>query len=163
MVTVRAATPQDSDQLALVKPYWGNDPAKMIITSRLQHAAAANGAYLIAILEGRIVGHVFLKFEGKQTAPDYPDVEDLYVHDEYRRQGVASALMRACETIVAQHGFNKIGLAAGVDENGPERLLYQQLGYTLTGSAPYVDGVYNGVEDWVVDMVKAVNVDSQGQ
>ena len=154
MVTVRAATPQDSDQLALVKPYWGNHPATTVIASRLQHAAAGNGAYLIAILDGRIVGHVFLKFEGKQTAPDYPDVEDLYVHESYRRQGVASALMQACETIVVQNEFNKIGLAAGVDANGPERHLYQKLGYTLTGSAPYVDGVYNGVEDWVVDMVK---------
>jgi hypothetical protein len=30
------------------------------------------------------------------------------------------------------------------------------LGYVLTGDKPYVDAVYNGVEDWVVNMKKAI-------
>ena len=34
--------------------------------------------------------------------------------------------------------------------------LYQKLGYTSLGNEPYLDGVYNGVEDWVIDLVKAI-------
>ena len=34
--------------------------------------------------------------------------------------------------------------------------LYQRLGYRVISTAPYLDGVCEGVEDWVVDMEKAL-------
>jgi hypothetical protein len=36
------------------------------------------------------------------------------------------------------------------------RRLYERLGYRDTGHPAYVDGVSDGVEDWVIDMVKLV-------
>ena len=152
---LRQANDNDIEKLGLLKPYWGDDETpETIVTRRVQATQSNEGAYLLAEIDGQIVGHVFLKFFGKQTALDYPDVEDLYVKESFRRQGVATALMQRCEVIASSAGFNAIGLAAGTDETGPERQMYKKLGYALIGSAPYVDGVYNGVEDWVVDMKK---------
>jgi len=152
---VRQANDTDTEKLVLLKPYLGDDETpEAIVTRMVQETQSKKGAYLLAEIDGQIVGHVFLKFYGKQTAPDYPDVEDLYVKEGFRRQGVATALMQRCEVIASSAGFNAIGLAAGVAETGPERQLYKKLGYVLIGSEPYVDGIYNGVEDWVVDMKK---------
>ena len=157
MVKIRQANHNDGERLAHVKPYWGDERAEIIIARRLQQTQEGKGAYLVAEIDDQIVGHVFLKFYGKETAPNYPEVEDLYVQEKFRRQGVGTALMQQCEVIARSNGFNMIGLAAGVDETGHERLLYKKLGYILTGDEPYVDGVYNGVEDWVANMKKELN------
>jgi hypothetical protein len=53
-----------------------------------------------------------------------------------------------------EKGFNKIGLAVNPDENCSAHKLYKKLGFKDTGEKPYVDGVYNGVEDWCIDMEK---------
>jgi len=156
VVKIRQANQDDRERLALVKSYWGNETAEIIISRRLRQTQQGKGAYLVAETDNLIVGHVFLKFFGKETAPDYPDIEDLYVQEAFRRQGIATALLQQCEAISRSKGFGLIGLAAGVDETGPERMLYRRLGYVLTGDKPYVDAVYNGVEDWVVNMKKAI-------
>jgi GNAT superfamily N-acetyltransferase len=155
-ISIRQAKDEDRDRLVVLKHYWGNYPAEEYIEHRLRKMRQGEAVYLVAEHEGRIVGHVFLKFYGTPTAPDYPNIEDLYAHPDFRRRGIATALLRQCEQLAKTHGFTAIGLAAGVDENGPARWLYHRLGYERTGSEPYVDGVYNGVEDWVVDMCKTL-------
>ena len=121
---------------------------------RLRAAESGAAEYLIAVVDGQIVGQAFLKFNGKMSAPDYPDIEDLYVHRDFRRQSIATKLLEQCEQLVQEKGFAAVGLAASVKEDDAGRQLYRKLGYVETDTAPYVDGVYNGVEDWVIDLVK---------
>ena len=156
-MNIQPANETDLHQLVQIKPYWGdNEMPAQIVRRRISETQANRGVYLVAKVENQFVGHVFLKYYGKRSAPYYPDVEDLYVQEPFRRQGVATALLQRCEELARSAGYCAIGLAAGVDENGLERHLYQKLGYALTDNAPYVDGVYNGVEDWVVDMKKVL-------
>ena len=159
-LTLRRAVTQDISQIQDLKS--GQLSAETLLTQstqRVREVEEGKAEYLIAQTQGHIIGHVFLKFYGKPTAPDYPDIEDLYVHPDFRHKGIATELMSSCEKIAQARGFTAIGLAAGIEENDPGRNLYQKMGYVKTGSPSYVDGVYNGVEDWVIDLVKALRSD----
>ncbi len=60
----------------------------------------------------------------------YPYVSNLAVHKRYRRQGVARALLSACETAVQTWGFPRIYLHV-MEDNRPACQLYGGAGYRL--------------------------------
>jgi len=147
---IRRATFEDISSLLVLK---NRRPEQC--EQRLRAAESGDAEYLVAVMDGQIVGQAFLKFYGKMSEPTYPDIEDLYVHKDFRRQGVATKLLERCERLAQDKGFAAIGLAASVKLDDLGRQLYRELGYVETQTAPYVDGIYNGVEDWVMDMVKS--------
>lgn len=57
------------------------------------------------------------------------EIKRIYVRPEYRRQGAASALIRALETDIACSGRHKLILETAVDTSG-SHALYASLGYT---------------------------------
>lgn len=102
------------------------------------------------------VSFVLLKWEGKKTHPEYPDMEDLFTKEEYRGKGYGTLLIKECERRAKKRGFNKIGLAVNPTLNSKAKKLYERLGYKHDGAKTYVDAVYNGTEDWVVDLEKEI-------
>ncbi|MDO8639037.1 MAG: GNAT family N-acetyltransferase [Candidatus Daviesbacteria bacterium] len=80
--------------------------------------------------------------------------EAIYVKEEFRGQGIGTELIKKSEKISRKNGFNKIGLGVNPTLNPKAKSLYERLGYKNTGNPPYLDAVYNGTEDWVIDMVK---------
>lgn len=127
---------------------------EQIIAYRLAAQAKGIGEFLVVETAAGLVSFVFLKYFGKETYPRIPDIEDLYTKVEERGKGYATALLHACESRSRARGFAQISLAAGVDPTDPARQLYEKLGYAYDGKVSYVDGVYNGVQDWVIDMIK---------
>lgn len=155
---IRAATENDIPQLKQIKP----ELEDWDIDRRLAAQTEDKARFFVVEDQGELVSFVFLKYDGKLTHPDYPDLEDLFTRIDKRRQGYARALLLACEDHVRQRGYPKIGLAAGPDPADPGRQLYEQFGYQHDGGATYVDGVYNGVEDWVIDMEKELSERDDG-
>ena len=47
-----------------------------------------------------------------------------------------------------------MGLAVNQTENPRAVKFYQRLGYKHDGGEKYLDGIYDGMEDWVIDMEK---------
>lgn len=91
----------------------------------------------------------------RQVIPaDHPDISDVYVQEEYRGAGFGTALLLEAERRVAGRGHRHVGLSVNPAENGDARRLYERFGYRHDGGEPYLDGVYDGVEDWVIDLVK---------
>ncbi len=123
-------------------------------TKRLQEMDSGRAIYLIAEEDNQIIGHVFVKFYGSQTEPDYPNVQDLYVDEKQRNKGIGTQLIQEAERLAKEKGYKAISLAVNPTLNQQAKELYEKLGYKRTATEPYVDGVYNGVEDWCVDMVK---------
>lgn len=109
--------------------------------------------YLVAY-DGAVVGHVYLQLRGTQTAREYPDINDLYVQDDKRGQGIGTQLIRECERIAEERGFQGIGLSVNPTLNLKAKALYERLGYVDVGRPPYLSGVYDGDEDWVIDLFK---------
>jgi len=128
--------------------------SKEKLEHRLSETAEGKAQYLVAEKDGKVAGHIFLKFYGKPTATEYPDIEDLYVNPDFRHQGIGESLVKECEKIAKEKGFSQIGIASNPDERCPARLLYKKLEFDVVNNVPYVDGVYEGVEDYVVDLVK---------
>ena len=95
-------------------------------------------------------------WQGKPTLRGVPDLSDLFVTPARRKQGVGTAMIAACEELARARGFTQLSLAVNPDDNPRALALYLRLGFRPTGGPKYLDGVYDGNEDWVIDLVKEI-------
>ncbi|MFZ2199281.1 MAG: GNAT family N-acetyltransferase [Microgenomates group bacterium] len=149
---IRLATIADIPAIASMKKIEDNDR----YMQRINETTDGKSAYLVAEQSNQIIGQVFLKYYGTKKYSDYPNMEDLFVDEKFRGQGVGTTLIKECENRAKEKGFTMIGLSVNPSLNKKAMSLYEKLGYTSLGNKPYLDGVYNGVEDWVIDLVKAI-------
>lgn len=147
---IRLAQEKDLSQIMKLKDI--KNPS--LILGRMEKSQQGTAAYLIAEENEEIIGHILLKFYGKETAPDYPDIEDAFVKDELRGKSIGTKLIKEVEEIAKEKKFNRIGLAVDPTLNPKAKSLYERLGYKEVGNPSYLDGIYNGTEVWVVDMAK---------
>ena len=153
---IRSANQNDVQQLTSIKRPTEEHRTRFaeIHANRLAQAVQGKAVYFVAEDAGEIVGHVFLKFYGSETEPDCPNIEDLYVREDRRGSGIGSALLSRCEALLREKGYGRVGLSVNPELNPRAKALYERLGYINVSRAPYLGGVYDGDEDWVIDMVK---------
>ncbi len=98
---------------------------------------------LIAALDGRDAGYCILNWEPKYAAfkkLGIPEVQDINVLHDLRRQGIGSALIRHCENLARDKGYEQIGIGVGVDGSyGAAQKLYIKLGYVPDGNGVSYD------------------------
>lgn len=152
MEIIRKAKREDIAVIRTVKPIL----TEAQIIERLEKQKKGDSDYLVLEKDGAIVSFVVLKWQGKETHPEYPDMEDLFTKLKERGKGYGTRLIKECERLAKARGFKKIGLAANPDLNQYAEQLYEKLGYKHDGKKSYVDGVYDGTEDWVVDLEKEI-------
>lgn len=122
----------------------------------LKEMSRGEAVVLVAQNERGVVGQVILKYYGSLPHHDYPDILDLRVAEQMRGQGIGSELISVCEHLAATRGFNKVGISVNPTMNAGARRLYQRLGYQPSDNEPYLDGMINGQENWVIDMTKKI-------
>jgi ribosomal protein S18 acetylase RimI-like enzyme len=81
-----------------------------------------------------IVGSVQLHLAQQQNASHRAEVAKLLVHQDFRRQGIATALMGRLEQHAASIG--RTTLILDTRANDPSNALYQRSGYVKAGSIP---------------------------
>ena len=148
-----SATPHplmDIDQLARVKEGFGEAD----VLARIQWLSTVNVTWYVWWNDNEPLGWTLIQWDGKITAPSYPDLFDLYIQPKFRSQGIGTQIIKRCEQLVRGAGYNKLGLAVNPDLNPRAYALYQRLGYYAISQDKYLDGIYNGVEDWVIDLEK---------
>jgi GNAT superfamily N-acetyltransferase len=59
-----------------------------------------------------------------------PEIADLQVAESYRRQGIGSALIAACESLVREKGYPTLGTSIKQNDAAANRL-YSELDYVL--------------------------------
>jgi GNAT superfamily N-acetyltransferase len=103
-------------------------------TDHLARQRAGRGVLLVAWLDGRPVGDVFLAWEPadvpqvRRQLPGVPQLSHLEVLGPLQRRGIGTALIGAAEDTARRLGHGQITLAVGVD-NPDARRLYERLGY----------------------------------
>lgn len=119
--------PIDQPQvIALWKSVFGyaaphNDPATVIG----QKMKIDPGLFLVATLQGAVVGTVMGGYDGHRGG-----IYSLAVDPGHRRQGIATALLREVENLLAERGCLKVNLQ--VLASNPQTVgLYQKLGYSV--------------------------------
>jgi GNAT superfamily N-acetyltransferase len=120
-------------------------------------------SYLVAWDDGDPVGHAHVAWE--QTKLGMPEIQDVFVREDRRRRGVATALAHSAEALAAARGSARICLSYGV-ANRAARTLYEGLGYRDAGLEPQpVRGVVRvrtgilEVGDTLIYLVKDLPVD----
>ncbi len=149
---LREASVDELAELATLHP--GFD--RTTILARFAWLPIVDAAWYVWWAESSPRGWTVINWQGKLTAPDFPDLSDLFVHPQWRGQGIGTSILTACEQIVRERGYTRLGLAVNPDLNPRALALYQRLGYTPVSQQKYLDGIYNGVEDWVIDLVKVL-------
>jgi GNAT superfamily N-acetyltransferase len=93
---------------------------------------------LIAMLDGAPVGYCFLSWQPKYgffKKLGLPEIQDLNVMPDFRRRGIARALIAHCENLARGRGLEHMGIGVGLDASyGPAQVLYVSLGYIPDGN-----------------------------
>ncbi len=71
-----------------------------------------------------------------------PEIQDLNVIPEARRQGIGTALIHALEDVARGLGYRQVGISVGLHADyGPAQRLYVKLGYVPDGLGVTYDRV----------------------
>tara|TARA_R110002111_G_scaffold110368_2_gene169841 strand:- start:131 stop:622 length:492 start_codon:yes stop_codon:yes gene_type:complete len=86
----------------------------------------------------QIMGYVTLNYKplyGLYRRLNIPEIQDLYIAPEFRRQGLASLLLDHCEQTAKEKGATEIGISVSVSaEFGVAQQLYIARGYNVDGN-----------------------------
>jgi L-phenylalanine/L-methionine N-acetyltransferase len=141
VITIRAAEPDDADDLAAVFNCPGviagtlQLPFSSVEHRRERLAEPPRGTYqLVAVVDGRVVGTLGLHVE---QAPRRSQCASfgMAVHDDFQNQGIGSTLMRAMLDLTDNWlGLHRVELAVYTD-NRPAIHLYEKFGFQIEGTA----------------------------
>lgn len=90
---------------------------------------------LVARVAGKIAGTVQLVVDQPANGIHRGDVVKLMVHPDGRRKGIARQLMTAVEALAREEG--KTLLVLDTVTCSPAQTLYENLGFTLSGTIPH--------------------------
>lgn len=117
--------------------------------------------YLVAWVDDQPVAHARIAWSA--THLGVPEVQDVFVLPDRRRQGLATALTGAAEREARARGWEAISLSVSQDKNPAARSLYERLGYGAADTAPVrVAGLITlrgravEVDDTLVYMLKSL-------
>jgi GNAT superfamily N-acetyltransferase len=110
-----------------------------------QEVAQNKRQVICAHAAGQIVGYAHLNFH-----PLYqpfqrlgiPELQDLYVHPDYRRQGLGRLIIDHVESLARQNGYTELGIGVGITADfGSAQRLYTKCGFIPDGAGVVQDRI----------------------
>ena len=117
-----------------VLPFAQSDSEAFWRQSVLPGVAQGLRHLLVAQRNGRIAGSVQLDRDTPPNQPHRADVTKLLVHPDFRRQGIARALMVELEALARREGRSLLTLDTVTGDKAEP--LYASLGYETVGVIP---------------------------
>ena len=167
-IAVRDAEEADVPALTAIK----GDGTEVLHRDRLRDAQGTGFRYLVLLIDQEIIGFACLVIRRPAHWSDasdthhLPQIVDLQVKESQRGQGYGSHFVRAMERIVSEAGYRQLYMSVEPLNNPRAYALYQRLGYQQEQLEPYrktwefqdSEGKRHRGEDWVVDMVKQLDI-----
>jgi [ribosomal protein S18]-alanine N-acetyltransferase len=150
--SVRAMTVQDINDLVMLAarfveaPHWSRRDYEKILLPVHPPTSPPGGLTrraFIALCDSTLAGFAVVSWLPQEAAAE---VEGLVVDEKYRRQGMGSALLRACMEWAANAGASSMRMEVRASNTGA-LALYQRHGFSAVGhrrayySAPVEDAV----------------------
>jgi ribosomal protein S18 acetylase RimI-like enzyme len=138
-VQIRSATPDDASiiadfniRMAMETENLALDPSMIFPGVRAIFANPSRGEYFVAEIAGSVVGCLLITHEWSDWRNgDIWWIQSVYVHADFRRRGVFSALYRHIEKVAAAAGA--VGLRLYMEEeNTNAQATYERMGMHLT-------------------------------
>lgn len=127
---VRIATVQDAEQLELLNNEFNGEVETTL--NSIKDSLADNKQEVIVVHEqnGELTGFVCVQLKRSFCYDDYmPEITEVYVKPQYRRNGVARGMIIYAEEYCKSHyPLHKFELLTGA-ENDVARIVYANLGY----------------------------------
>ena len=149
---VRNVSPRDREALMEMRNLTGDE-----LEARFDDQEQGGSEWLVAECEGTPGGWVQLFWNEERTGPGVAKIEDLWIAESMRDRGLGTCLLIECENRARERGREKIWLEVNPEHNQRARALYERLGYVHDGEALHLDGVYDGFEDWVINLEKRLD------
>ena len=125
---------QDGASIGYVRPFSRRD-SEAFWTEKVLPAVQAGARLLLVARHGdRLIGSVQLDYDTPPNQPHRADVRKLLVHPEFRRQGIALALMAELERRSRALGRSLLTLDTRTGDSAEP--LYTSLGYRTVGIIP---------------------------
>jgi ribosomal protein S18 acetylase RimI-like enzyme len=145
----------DGASIGYVLPYSKGD-SEAFWHKKVLPGLQRGGLVLLVARQGEhVVGSVQLDYDTPPNQPHRAEVRKLIVHPDFRRQGVAQALMAQLERFAGELGRSLLVLDTRTGDKAEP--LYTSLGYTTVGVIPgYCRDANNGRLDSTTIMYKAL-------
>ena len=138
-ITIRPGTPDDREQIiALITSLMqmeGAQPQPKTVMRRMFADVMTRSdrmTFLVAECEGQIVGTLTMVFAySTWSACPLVNIEDFFVREEYRRQGVGTALINEVKRIARKRGCRRADLYV-LEHNAAAQRLYRKQGFEET-------------------------------
>ena len=127
---IKMATTGDAHDLFELNTLFGNTTS----ADAMQKALARNGPEVVCIayVDGIAAGYcTAFVLHSMCYNENRADIESLFVKKEYRRQGVAKALLSFLESTLCARGIRHFHISTSADNAGALSL-YRQLGFAQT-------------------------------
>lgn len=139
-IHVRPATSDEANwiQTQFHTHFWAKPEGYFKDVCRLQELGTV--VLLIAVMDELFLGHCKIVW-----TPDYPhfrdnnipEIQDLNVRPDYRKQGIATQLLDECERRIAERS-DRVGIGFGMYvDYGEAQRLYIKRGYVPDGHGVY--------------------------
>lgn len=134
---------------------------------RLEDQRKGIGTTWLITQDGEILGYgTLLKQSNYRSFIEngIPEINDLWIKESFRCQGLATALIGHLEKCARQDGYSSIGLAVGLyGDYGPAQRLYNKLGFQPDGrgatylNLPVIPGQSYPIDDdlllWLIKSI----------
>lgn len=137
-ISIKTASEEDIPVLNTIALAQNSRKAADYFARCLEEQAAGRRLVFVAGQDGNAAtGYGMLNFN-----PQYalykrlgiPEIQDLNVVPEARKQGLATAIIQRCETLARERGCEHMGISVGLyPDYGPAQRLYVKLGYIPDG------------------------------
>ncbi|HEX6000957.1 MAG TPA: GNAT family N-acetyltransferase [Hyphomicrobiaceae bacterium] len=141
--TVRAATPADIPAIAAIyRPavlsgtasFELHPPDEAEMLQRFEAVTSAGYPYLVALLDGLVVGYAYANAYRARPAYRYTVEDSVYIAAEAQGKGVGALLLQRLIAAATAQGFRLMVAVIGDSRNQASITLHRNAGFTFCGT-----------------------------